>query len=59
MHTYFDKQHAKDPYKGQTDNKNNKKQGNPDSQNTGKINRNYGGCNFQHGVHGAGRGCRG
>jgi hypothetical protein len=56
MHTYFDKQHAKDPYRGQTENKN-IKQGKPDSQFSGKSNRNSGGPNnFQHGGHGGGQG---
>jgi hypothetical protein len=56
MRTYFDKQHAKDPYKGQTNKENQKKQQNPESQNSGKTNRNSGGRNFQRGGRGAGRG---
>jgi hypothetical protein len=44
MQTYFDKHHMKDPYKGQTDNNKNNK-GKPDSQNSGRTNRNYGGRN--------------
>ncbi len=55
MRTYFDKQYAKDPYKGQTD-RNKNKQGNPDPQNPGKTNRNSGGRNSQRGGRGGGRG---
>jgi hypothetical protein len=54
MRTYFDKQHAKDPYKGQTDNN---KKPKPESQFSGNRNRNSGGRNnFQRGGRGGGRG---
>jgi hypothetical protein len=43
MYTYFDKKYATDPYIPSK--KSAEKQGNPDSQNHGKLSSNSGGCN--------------